>query len=50
MAKSKRGFSFELRNSRQNRAFCVSKRVGKPLGFLLQTRCVFVPRGANATP
>ncbi|EAJ3972601.1 hypothetical protein CYI55_06850 [Campylobacter upsaliensis] len=32
MAKSKRGFSFELRNSRQNRAFCVSKRVGKPLG------------------
>ncbi|EKC9553500.1 hypothetical protein OQK14_000179 [Campylobacter upsaliensis] len=25
MAKSKRGFSFELRNSKQNTAFCVSK-------------------------
>ncbi|EPS9404044.1 hypothetical protein ACVM3D_001293 [Campylobacter upsaliensis] len=43
MAKSKRGFSFELRNSKQ-------KGTDWALGFLLQTRCVFVPRGANATP
>ncbi|ENZ0443463.1 hypothetical protein ACFKIB_001104 [Campylobacter upsaliensis] len=28
----------------------VSLWAGAPLGFLLQTRCVFVPRGANATP
>ncbi|ENM9336645.1 hypothetical protein AB8528_001513 [Campylobacter upsaliensis] len=50
MAKSKRGFSFELRNSKQNRAFCVSKRVGKPLGFCFGGASQLIALGANATP
>ncbi|EOA2509099.1 hypothetical protein ACHYQX_000008 [Campylobacter upsaliensis] len=50
MAKSKRGFSFELRNSKQNTAFCVSKSGEAFSVFCFGVASQLIARGANATP